>query len=83
MYNSPTCAIWCWKWAGWSKSKSRMQCKALSDENLSLAHDVIARDQIINGLQRKADEDSVSMIALRQPLGQRSAHDHVAVQYRD
>lgn len=43
--------------------------QALSDENLSLAHDVIARDQIINGLQRKADEDSVSMIALRQPLG--------------
>ncbi|NJM13047.1 MAG: phosphate signaling complex protein PhoU [Synechococcaceae cyanobacterium SM1_2_3] len=43
--------------------------QALSDENLSLAHDVIARDQIINGLQRKADEDSVSLIALRQPLG--------------
>ncbi len=43
--------------------------QALSDENLSLAHDVIARDQIINGLQRKADEDSISMIALRQPLG--------------
>ena len=43
--------------------------QALSDENLSLAHDVIARDQIINGLQRKADADSISLIALRQPLG--------------
>jgi phosphate transport system protein len=43
--------------------------QALSDENLALAHDVIARDQRINSLQRKADEDSISMIALRQPLG--------------
>jgi phosphate transport system protein len=30
---------------------------------------VIARDQLINGLQVKADEDCVSLIALRQPLG--------------
>jgi hypothetical protein len=30
---------------------------------------VIARDQIINGLQVKADEDCVNLIALRQPLG--------------
>ena len=30
---------------------------------------MISRDQIINGLQVKADEDCVSLIALRQPLG--------------
>ena len=42
---------------------------ALSDEDLLLAHDVIARDQTINALQRKADEDSINLIALRQPLG--------------
>jgi phosphate transport system protein len=30
---------------------------------------VIARDRLINGLQVKADEDCVSLIALRQPLG--------------
>jgi phosphate transport system protein len=30
---------------------------------------VIARDRLVNGLQVKADEDCVSIIALRQPLG--------------
>ena len=43
--------------------------KALDDEDLTLAREVIARDQIINGLQVKIDEDSISLIALRQPVG--------------
>ncbi|MBE2294318.1 MAG: phosphate transport system regulator PhoU, partial [Phycisphaerales bacterium] len=43
--------------------------KALDDEDLSLAREVIARDQIINGLQVKIDEDNISLIALRQPVG--------------
>ena len=43
--------------------------QALDDENIAAAREVIARDQIINGLQVKADEDCVSLIALRQPLG--------------
>ena len=43
--------------------------QALDDEDLTAAREVIARDQVINGLQVKTDEDCVSMIALRQPLG--------------
>lgn len=43
--------------------------KALDDEDVAAAREVIARDQIINGMQVKVDEDSVSLIALRQPLG--------------
>ncbi len=43
--------------------------RSLDDEDLALAREVIARDQIINGLQVKIDEDSNSLIALRQPVG--------------
>ena len=43
--------------------------EALDDEDITAAREVISRDQIINGLQVKADEDCVSLIALRQPLG--------------
>ncbi|CDH46691.1 phosphate signaling complex protein PhoU [Candidatus Contendibacter odensensis] len=43
--------------------------QALNDENLTAAREVIARDHVINGLQVKSDEDSVNLIALRQPLG--------------
>ncbi|MDG4553710.1 MAG: phosphate signaling complex protein PhoU [Candidatus Competibacter sp.] len=43
--------------------------KSLDDEDLTLAREVIARDQIINGLQVKIDEDSITLIALRQPVG--------------
>jgi phosphate transport system protein len=43
--------------------------QALDDEDLTAAREVVARDQVINGLQVKADEDCVSLIALRQPLG--------------
>ena len=42
---------------------------ALDEEDIIAAREVIARDRLINGLQVKADEDTVSMIALRQPLG--------------
>ena len=43
--------------------------KSLDDEDLTLAREVISRDQIINGLQVKIDEDSITLIALRQPVG--------------
>ncbi len=43
--------------------------KSLDDEDLTLAREVIARDQIINGLQVKIDEDSITLIATRQPVG--------------
>ena len=43
--------------------------QALDDEDLAASREVISRDQIINGLQVKTDEDCVSIIALRQPLG--------------
>lgn len=42
---------------------------ALDEENIAASREVIARDRLINGLQVKADEDCVSLIALRQPLG--------------
>nr|MCU0808462.1 phosphate transport system regulator PhoU [Candidatus Contendobacter sp.] len=43
--------------------------KALDNEDITAAREVIARDQIINGMQVKVDEDCVNLIALRQPLG--------------
>jgi phosphate transport system protein len=43
--------------------------KALDNEDVTAAREVIARDQIINGMQVKVDEDCVNLIALRQPLG--------------
>ena len=43
--------------------------KSLDDEVLTLAREVIARDQIINGLQVKIDEDTITLIATRQPVG--------------
>ena len=43
--------------------------QALDDEDIAASREVISRDQIINGLQVKTDEDCVSIIALRQPLG--------------
>jgi phosphate transport system protein len=36
---------------------------------MTAAREVIARDRLINGMQVKADEDCVNIIALRQPLG--------------
>lgn len=43
--------------------------RALDEEDLTTSREVIARDRIINGLQIKADEDSIALIALRQPVG--------------
>jgi phosphate transport system protein len=42
---------------------------ALDDEDVSAAREVIARDHLVNGLEVRADEESVNLIALRQPLG--------------
>jgi phosphate transport system protein len=42
--------------------------QALDNEDIAASREVISRDQIINGLQVKTDEDCVSIIA-RQPLG--------------
>ncbi|MEE4377481.1 MAG: phosphate signaling complex protein PhoU [Candidatus Competibacteraceae bacterium] len=43
--------------------------KALDDEDLTAARDVIAKDQAVNAMHLKADEESVNLLALRQPLG--------------
>jgi len=43
--------------------------KALDDEDLKVARNVIAKDQAVNEMHRKADEESVNLLALRQPLG--------------
>lgn len=43
--------------------------QALDEEDLAASREVIARDQLVNGLQIKADEDSITLIALRQPVG--------------
>jgi phosphate transport system protein len=43
--------------------------KALDDEDIASAREVIARDHIVNGLEVKANEAIVTLIALRQPAG--------------
>jgi phosphate transport system protein len=43
--------------------------KALDDEDINGAREVVARDHLVNGLEVKADEESINLIALRQPLG--------------
>ena len=42
---------------------------ALNEEDLTAAREVIARDRVVNGLQIRADEESITLIALRQPVG--------------
>ena len=42
--------------------------KALDEEDMTAAREVIARDRLINGMQVKIDEDCISLIALRQPV---------------
>jgi len=42
---------------------------ALNEEDLIAAREVIARDRVVNGLQVKADEETIALIALRQPVG--------------
>lgn len=43
--------------------------KALDDEDLDTAREVIARDHMVNGMDIKADEKSVRLLARRQPVG--------------
>jgi len=43
--------------------------KALDDEDLSTAQEVVARDYLVNSLEVKADEECIRLIALRQPMG--------------
>jgi phosphate transport system protein len=43
--------------------------KALDDEDVAAAREVIARDQVVNSFEMKADEAAVTLVALRQPLG--------------
>ncbi|MDS4029939.1 MAG: phosphate signaling complex protein PhoU [Candidatus Competibacter sp.] len=54
---------------GLAEDQIKRAVAALSEEDLGAAREVIARDRLINGMQVKSDEDCVSMIALRQPLG--------------
>jgi phosphate transport system protein len=46
--------------------KGAMQ--ALEDEDVTAARHIIARDQVVNGMEIKADEASINLVALRQPL---------------
>ncbi|HYQ93123.1 MAG TPA: PhoU domain-containing protein, partial [Candidatus Competibacteraceae bacterium] len=41
---------------------------ALDEEDIVEAREVIARDQLVNGLEVKVDEASINLVALRQPL---------------
>jgi phosphate transport system protein len=41
--------------------------KALDDEDFKTAREVIARDQVVNGLEVKASDLGISLLALRQP----------------
>ncbi len=43
--------------------------RALDEEDLDVARDVIARDHAVNSLEVRADEEVASLIALRQPVG--------------
>jgi phosphate transport system protein len=54
---------------GLAEDQLRRAVTALVEEDLSAAREIIARDRIVNGLQLKADEECIQIIALRQPLG--------------
>ena len=54
---------------GLAEDQIKRAIAALDEEDLVATREVIARDRIINGMQLKADEDCISLIALRQPLG--------------
>lgn len=43
--------------------------RALREEDLELAREVIARDHVVNFMEVQADERSVNLLALRQPMG--------------
>ncbi|MFO1423158.1 MAG: phosphate signaling complex protein PhoU [Candidatus Competibacteraceae bacterium] len=57
------------KMGGLAEDQIKRAIAALDEEDMAAAREVIARDRLINGLQLKADEDCVSIIALRQPVG--------------
>ncbi|MDS4028498.1 MAG: phosphate signaling complex protein PhoU [Candidatus Contendobacter sp.] len=54
---------------GLAEDQIKRAIAALDEEDMVATREVIARDRIINGLQLKADEDCINLIALRQPLG--------------
>ncbi|MBK8181857.1 MAG: phosphate signaling complex protein PhoU [Candidatus Competibacteraceae bacterium] len=54
---------------GLAEDQLKRAIAALDEEDLAATRETIARDRIINGLQLKADEECISIIALRQPLG--------------
>lgn len=54
---------------GFVEEQINRAIKALDDEDISAAREVIARDQAANAMHVKADEECVNLIALRQPVG--------------
>lgn len=54
---------------GLTEDQLKRAVAALDQEDMTAAREVISRDRLVNGMQAKADEDCVSIIALRQPLG--------------
>ena len=54
---------------GLAEDQIKRAIAALDEEDMSAAREVIARDRLVNGIQVKADEDCISLIALRQPAG--------------
>ncbi len=54
---------------GLAEDQLKRAITALDEEDLAATRETISRDCIINGLQLKADEECISIIALRQPLG--------------
>jgi len=54
---------------GLAEDQLKRAIAALDAEDLTAAREVIARDRLVNGIQVKADEDCISLIALRQPAG--------------
>ncbi len=57
------------KMGGIVEDQIKKAVESLEEEDLELARNVIARDQVVNGLEIKADEMSSKLIALRQPVG--------------
>ncbi len=54
---------------GLAEDQLKRAIAALDAEDMTASREVIARDRLINGMQLKADEDCISLIALRQPVG--------------
>lgn len=53
---------------GLVEDQIRRATAALEDEDIISAREVIARDQLVNGLEIKTDEEIATLIAMRQPL---------------